>query len=296
MYAHAAILTSIRPLGFIAAAIADKVIPVEVMLPDHASPHTYTLRPTDGLRLKKADILIWVGPELESFLSGLTFSLPTKRCITLSKEKRIIPLLKKSRLNTYKYSLSDINQNYNFGHQHGKYDMHLWLSPIIAEHIAQIIYEHLLELIPTQKKLLDENLQIFKNLLIENNKKIANILSPVRNKGYYVLHDAYGYYEKYYGLMPLGYFSITPEIQPGVQTLHKIRKQLIKKKAICIFSEPQFNSASIKSVARGQDVYIGMLDPLGIDISLDKGSYMRFLLNLSKQYINCLEKTYEDDR
>lgn len=36
--ASAAVVTSIRPLGFIAAAIADGVLPTEVLLPDGASP------------------------------------------------------------------------------------------------------------------------------------------------------------------------------------------------------------------------------------------------------------------
>lgn len=61
VHAQAAVVTSVRPLGFIAAAVADGVMPVEVILPDGVSPHDYALRPSDTLRLKKADVLVWVG-------------------------------------------------------------------------------------------------------------------------------------------------------------------------------------------------------------------------------------------
>lgn len=67
--AQAAVVTSVRPLGFIAAAIADGVTPTEVLLPDGASPHDYALRPSDVQRLQSAELVIWVGPEMEAFLT-----------------------------------------------------------------------------------------------------------------------------------------------------------------------------------------------------------------------------------
>ena len=56
--ASAAVVTSIRPLGFIASAIADGVTPTEVLLPDGASPHDFALRPSDIQRLLAADLVV----------------------------------------------------------------------------------------------------------------------------------------------------------------------------------------------------------------------------------------------
>lgn len=67
--ASAAVVTSIRPLGFIASAIADGVTPTEVLLPDGASPHDFALRPSDIQRLRSADLVLWVGPDMEAFLN-----------------------------------------------------------------------------------------------------------------------------------------------------------------------------------------------------------------------------------
>ena len=53
--AQANVVASVKPLGFIAAAIADGVTPVDVLLPDGASEHDYSLRPSDVKRLKNAD-------------------------------------------------------------------------------------------------------------------------------------------------------------------------------------------------------------------------------------------------
>ena len=47
--ANAAVVTSLKPLGFIASAITDGVTTTEVILPDGASEHDYSLRPSDAV-------------------------------------------------------------------------------------------------------------------------------------------------------------------------------------------------------------------------------------------------------
>ncbi|XNM76050.1 metal ABC transporter solute-binding protein, Zn/Mn family [Escherichia coli] len=60
--ADAAVVASLKPVGFIASAIADGVTETEVLLPDGASEHDYSLRPSDVKRLQNADLVVWIGP------------------------------------------------------------------------------------------------------------------------------------------------------------------------------------------------------------------------------------------
>ncbi|WP_341764962.1 hypothetical protein [Candidatus Providencia siddallii] len=41
------IITSIRPLAFIAAGVVDGIMPIQILLPDGFSPHDYSLKPSD---------------------------------------------------------------------------------------------------------------------------------------------------------------------------------------------------------------------------------------------------------
>jgi zinc transport system substrate-binding protein len=84
---------------------------------------------------------------------------------------------------------------------------------------------------PQDKAKLDANLQQFEVALADTDKRVSAQLAPVRNKGYFVFHDAYTYFEKQYGLSPTGHFTVNPEIQPGAQRLHQIRTQLVEQKA-----------------------------------------------------------------
>ncbi|WP_275269065.1 zinc ABC transporter substrate-binding protein ZnuA [Pantoea ananatis] len=289
--AHADIVASIKPVGFIASAIADGVTPVEVLLPDGASEHDYALRPSDVKRLQNADLVVWVGPEIEAFMTKSAASLPEKKNLEIVQISGVKPLLLRGGEDDDHHDHDDAEHDHDEAHHHhhGEFNMHLWMSPEIAKKTAVAIHGKLLELMPQDKAKLDANLQHFEAELADTDKRIISQLAPVKDKGYFVFHDAYTYFEKHYGLSPTGHFTVNPEIQPGAQRLHQIRTQLVEKKAVCVFAEPQFRPAVIDAVARGTQVRKGTLDPLGTDISLGKDSYVKFLSQLSSQYETCLK-------
>lgn len=288
--AQANVVASLKPVGFIAAAIADGVTPVDVLLPDGASEHDYSLRPSDAKRLKNADLVVWVGPEMEAFMAKSAAELPAQKNLAMVNIDGVKPLLISGGEDEDEHTAekSEEQDADTHHHHHGEFNMHLWLSPEIARKTAVAIHGKLLELMPQDKAKLDANLQQFEVALADTDKRVSAQLAPVRNKGYFVFHDAYTYFEKQYGLSPTGHFTVNPEIQPGAQRLHQIRTQLVEQKAVCVFAEPQFRPAVIDAVARGTQVRKGTLDPLGTDISLAKDSYVKFLSQLSSQYESCL--------
>lgn len=289
--ASAAVVTSMKPLGFIAAAIADGVTETQVLLPDGASEHDYSLRPSDVKRLQNADLVVWIGPEMEAFMDRSTQSIAANKKVTIAELDGVKPLLITGADD------DDDHHGHDHGaaekgdgdHHHGIYNMHLWLSPEIARLSAVAIHDKLLELMPQSRAKLDSNLQQFETALAATDKQVSNELAPLKGKGYFVFHDAYGYFEKHYGLTSLGHFTVNPEIQPGAQRLHEIRTQLVEQKATCVFAEPQFRPAVVEAVARGTSVRMGTLDPLGTNIQLSKASYSQFLSQLANQYASCLK-------
>jgi len=290
-HANAAVVTSLKPVGFIAAAIADGVTDTQVLLPDGASEHDYSLRPGDVKRLQDADLVVWIGPEMEAFMAKPAARIDAQKKVTIAKLSTVKPLLMKGADDDEE----EHDHHHHEGekgdkhHHHGDYNMHLWLSPEIARATAVAIHGKLVELMPQNRDKLNANLQTFEANLATTDKQVAATLSPLKGKGYFVFHDAWGYYEKHYGLTPLGHFTVNPEIQPGAQRLHEIRTQLVEQKATCVFAEPQFRPAVVEAVARGTSVRMGTLDPLGTSIKPGKESYSQFLTQVSDQYASCLK-------
>ncbi|MDN8598919.1 zinc ABC transporter substrate-binding protein ZnuA [Citrobacter sp. S2-9] len=289
--ANAAVVASLKPLGFIASAIADGVTETEVLLPDGASEHDYSLRPSDVKRLQGADLVVWIGPQMEAFMEKSVKNIPEAKQVTIAQLPSVKPLLMKGGdddddEHDHDHAHDEKGDDH---HHHGDYNMHLWLSPEIARSSAVAIHDKLVELMPQSRAKLDANLKDFEAQLAQVDKQVGNELAPLKGKGYFVFHDAYGYYEKHFGLTPLGHFTVNPEIQPGAQRLHEIRTQLVEQKATCVFAEPQFRPAVVEAVARGTSVRMGTLDPLGTHIALGKTSYSAFLTQLANQYASCLK-------
>ncbi|MCT8835818.1 zinc ABC transporter substrate-binding protein ZnuA [Glaesserella parasuis] len=293
--ANADVLTTVKPLGFIANAITDGVTETKVLLPTSASPHDYSLKPSDVEQLQSAQLVVWIGEEMETFLEKSIEKLPKEKVLTLEDVPAIKELVEhsgeeKEEHHEHKHGHSHNHTHHahsHDGHNHDE-DWHIWLSPQASEHIAEQIAERLSQQLPEQKAKIAENLANFKTTLATKNSEIAKQLAPVKSKGYYTFHDAYGYFEDAYGLKSLGSFTINPTVSPGAKTLNAIKKSIAQKKAQCLFAEPQFTPKVIESLSKGTSAKVGQLDPLGAKIDLSKNAYPEFLQSLADQFGGCL--------
>ncbi|QIW15254.1 zinc ABC transporter substrate-binding protein [Pasteurellaceae bacterium RH1A] len=317
--ANADVLTSIKPLGFIASAITDGVTQTQVLLPASASPHDYALKPSDVSKINQADLVIWVGEDMEAFLEkSLEGKLPKEKVLTLQEVPALEELVeaaeeahdhdddhkhghkhahkhehkhehKHDHKHEHKHAHSHDHDHDHHGHSHDE-DWHIWLSPQAAGIIAEQIADRLGQQLPDQKAKIADNLAQFKTALAAKNEEISQQLASVKNKGYYTFHDAYGHFESAYGLKSLGSFTINPTVAPGAKTLDKIKRDISKNQAACLFAEPQFTPKVIESLSKNTKVGVGQLDPLGEKVELGKNAYPEFLQGLANDFRACLAK------
>ncbi len=240
------VMTSIKPLQLITQELTLGVTDTQVLLNATASPHDYALRPSDMRKIKGADLFIWVGPGLESFLEsaleGNTNTLQLDQSDQITK-------LKYGEEGDHDHADHDshdhaAHEDHDDGHHHhGGYNPHLWLGPQQAQQMAKVISDKLMALDPEHKATYQKNYQAFVTHLSATISGIKQQLAPVKSHGYYVFHDAYSYYENYFGLNNLGHFTVSPDRRPGAKTLITIRTALQSDKAYCVFSEPQIYSS-----------------------------------------------------
>ena len=96
MFANAEVLASVKPLGFIASSIADGVTDTQVLVPAGASPHDYSLKLSDIQKVKAADLVLWVGEDIDSFLDKPVSQIDRKKVITIADLADVEPLLTKA--------------------------------------------------------------------------------------------------------------------------------------------------------------------------------------------------------
>ena len=243
------VLTTIKPLGFIAAAITDGVSEPKVLLPTGASPHDFSLRPSDIRSINSAGLVVWVGPELEGFMAKPLANHPHALALTQVEGMPLFNYATQDSHDSHDHDDHDHaahehgNHDHDEGHEghhHEGVDPHIWLGPTQAKVIAKAIASELGKLDPANQARYDANLAAFDTKVDAKDKVIAGQMKAVNEKGYFVFHEAYGYWERHYGMSSKGHFTVSPERRPGAKTLVDIRKALEEKQASCIM--PSRNS------------------------------------------------------
>lgn len=287
------VLTTIKPLQLISQAITEGVTDSEVLLPPGASPHSHSMRPSDARKLHSADVIFWVGPTLESFL---TRTLPS------SEKVKVIAMMDVNSIKLRKYNKDHghdhdhhhhdhdhgHDHHHHHDHDHGEYDSHLWLSTDNGRAMATVMAETLIEIDSKHADQYKANLNNFLKSMDAIDKRNTKKLAGLDKKPFFVFHDAYGYLQDQYNLNVGGHFTLNPEQQPGARHLTNLRDTLKSTGKTCIFREPQFQPAYIDRITKGLDVKVRVLDPLGEDIQAGPDGFANFINSLVDNIQECL--------
>ncbi|WP_310190813.1 zinc ABC transporter substrate-binding protein ZnuA [Pseudomonas hunanensis] len=283
------VLTSIKPLQQIAAAVQDGVGSPEVLLPPGASPHHYALRPSDVRRVADADLLYWIGPDMENFLPRVLN--------TRSKPSVAVQSLSGMQLrhfgedsHSHEHDDQDAHDDHDHDHRPGSLDAHLWLSSVNARVIAAQMAADLAKVDPTNAPRYQANLKAFVGRLDALDQRIKARVAGVADKPYFVFHEAFDYFEAAYGLKHTGVFSVASEVQPGAQHVAAMRKRLQEVGKTCVFSEPPLRPRLAETLTAGLPVRLAELDALGGTDPVDGKGYERLLETLGSELARCLEQ------
>ena len=72
------VVASIKPIHSLASYLMDGVAKPDLIVDGYASPHGFAMKPSHAKMLQNADIVFWVGEDLENFLEKPLNSIATK--------------------------------------------------------------------------------------------------------------------------------------------------------------------------------------------------------------------------
>ena len=282
--AEVKVLTSIKPLQLIAAAVQEGVAIPEVLLPPGASPHNYALRPSDVRKVQSVDLVYWIGPDMEGFLPRVL-----KGRTLPSVAVQDLPGLKLRHFAEDSHSHAEEADEHDHDHRPGSLDAHLWLSPINARVIASIMAADLSAADPANAARYQSNLKAFDERLDALDLRLKARLAGIANKPYFVFHEAFDYFEDAYGLKHAGVFSVAAEVQPGAQHVAAMRTRLQEVGKTCVFSEPPLRPRLAETLVAGLPVKLAELDALGGYTPATAQGYEQVLEKLGNDLAGCLE-------
>ena len=273
------VVTSIKPIHSLVSYVMDGIGKPDLIVDGYNSPHSFSLKPSHAKMLENADLVIWIGEDLEAFLE--------KPLDTIAKKAKNIEVKDLKGIQKLEFREKNIFENHDDHkeHAHGKYDPHVWLDPINAKVIIKEITKQLVQLDSKNSSAYKSN---SKKTLMDIDKLTQNIKKDLnKDLRFVVFHDAYQYFEKRFGIQVLGALTVNTDVMPGAEKLSEIREVIEHEKVNCLFSEPQFNPAIIESIAKDTNVKIGVLDPLGVSLDKGKDLYFDLIKNISNSFKGC---------
>ncbi len=274
------VLVSIQPIHSLVAGIMQGVATPQRLLAGNQSPHHFSLRPSQAQDLAHAQLVIWVGPEMESALAR---PLGQRELPTLTLLDTPLPaLLPSSRLDAPEGAHPHV------GEEPGERDGHIWLDPRNAVQITHTIAEKLARLDPEHAALYHENATHLAEHLVALDAELEAILAPMHERSFVVFHDSLRYLQRRYGLRNTIAVAVDPERPPGARRVREVRNWIRSERPACIFGEPQFPPRLIEVLTEGTETNTSVLDPLGSQLAPGSGAYFQLMRELARGIAECL--------
>lgn len=274
------VVASIQPLALLVRELLQQVeqpvdgtlAQVETLLPATVSPHHYALRISDRQRLERADLVVWIGPELERFLTK-TLSGYDDRQLALAE----LPQMHWPTLH--------VSPESEIGEYHHFLDPHLWLNPDNGIRIIEALVERLQLLQPSMAEVYQRAGERLIGRLQQLDITLAQLLRPVKDRGFAVYHQGYDHWVAHFGLNQMASVTLLPEQKPGARHLYQLRQQL-QGQGYCLFVEVNGANRAAEALARDAGLAVKELDPLGVGESVH--SYTGLLEQMAEGMLQCL--------
>ncbi len=305
------VAADITPVHGLVARVMQDLGEPALVVPTGASPHGYSMRPSEARALDQADVVFWLGEPLTPWLQGPLEELAgdAHRVELLEAEGTVVlPFREGARFEAHAHDGDEEDHADHDGHDahedheddaeeddhsgdHGDHndgaDPHAWLLPANAQAWLDVIAEELAEHDPGNAAVYMANAEVGKKEIADTVASVSAALEPFRAKQFIVFHDAYQYFERGFGLNAAGAISISDASKPGPARIAEVRGVVADLKVACVFSEPQFNPGMVATVLDGTGAGTAVLDPLGAKLEAGPRFYPALLQDIGAAIAGC---------
>ena len=301
------VLASIAPIHSLVSAVMEGVGEPDLLVSASASDHDYALKPSDLRKIAGADLIVWIGESLESYLlrpieaegavhlellhvPGIeakpferSGEYPTSHWMLKPSEVEEDPIPDRA--------MEAARWENGAAPDHIRLDPHVWLDPVRAQAIVAAIVERLAEIDPANSDTYRRNGAAAIAELKALDAEIRLQLAPHTAKPFITFHDGYSYFVERYRLNQAAELTVDPDRPPGAASLRALRDEVAAERIACAFTEPQFDAGLLENLAGGAGMRTGVLDALGANLEPGPALYPSLLRNNAAAIAACLSGT-----
>lgn len=258
------VLVSIKPIHSLVSELMQGINEPALLIDGYQSPHTFQLHPGAARKIAWANIIIWVGPTLETSL---------RKALKQADDKTIIQLTQAEQ--------SHPNDN------HLHINPHRWLDPHLAQTDITRITKALNKLYPEHvPQITANNRRLIKKLQLLD-KKIQQRFPDKPKIPAILYHDAWHHFQRRYGITTHGIIAPNAHKQPGAQHLYNLSQSIESQRTQCLLIEPQFKPRYLSTLQKKHPLRIVTLDPLAAELPAGSGTYFQMMHNITQAFSQC---------
>jgi zinc transport system substrate-binding protein len=183
------VLTTVLPFRTFVQEVGRNRVEAQVLVPPGANPHTWELLPRQVKTINEADLYVRVG-------SGVEFEELWEGRIADANERMVLCNASEG------IDLLRSNTGSSSTEAGGRRDPHVWLSPLNAARIVANIAACLISIDPSGDSLYTANAHAYAQRLRSLDRRLREMLSQTE-RPFLVLHPAWGYFAREYGLVQI---------------------------------------------------------------------------------------------
>lgn len=277
------IVVSIKPLYSLVAHLTEGVTQPVLLMQQAQSAHHYNMRPSERRLLANADMIIWTGPQMETWLHKIIEQQRNATTIVSAMQAKNLYLLKQRNPHSHEHGKHSASARLE---KQNRVDPHIWLSTHNAIAIARHISAELIRYNPENTEQYKKNLDALLDK-IEQTKDFITANLTAKNAPFIVYHDAFQYFEHENALNYIDAINFNHETGTSLKHLRQIKRQINKHNIQClVYQTPKpgivdalTSQSSIKAVA---------LEPLGLHVENDKNAWFVIMEQLALRFSYCL--------
>ncbi|MCG7987340.1 MAG: SCO family protein [Candidatus Thiodiazotropha weberae] len=263
------VVVTIKPLHSIVAGLMVGVGRPELLIDDSQLPHQFTPSPDQRLRMQQADLLFWVGPELEASL------VETIR--QLGSNTEVIELLSHSGLKVLPSR-----------HQPQQRDPHFWLDNrnlmIMLNDLASLLQQ----MDAKRAHVYERNRQTVLARLARIDREYEYGYRGMKAGLGIQYHDTLQYFEQAYALKVLDWLTGLPTQHADAKGLLRVRERIVAGEAVCLLSELGFPNQHLALLTQESDINHGILNSFGIGLPPGPDLYFTLMEHNTDEIKRCL--------
>lgn len=243
---------SFYPLYDFVGQIGREKIELKSIVPFGAEPHGYEPSAKKITGLAKADAIFFIGVGMEGWINKIIDSINNENIV-------IEELAQCVELHCFD---EEHHHDSEIVHEHGEYDPHIWLDPVLAKEISFKIMETLATIDPVNRAYYEKNYQEYVAKLEKLHKDFEHGLAKRASNTIVTTHDAFDYLAKRYGLETYSLMGISANAEPTSNHMAQIIDTIKKHKVNAVFAEELLSRQAAETLSTETGVQVLTLNPI----------------------------------